>query len=278
MNCVSACRRMDSYLENRLSLYERQRLEMHLSSCHGCSEELHRRSAFEQSLLQALGAAVQHRALSRDSSTRIVEAAQAGVRRAIRARRVGISLRVLASVAALSLVVLGVLVWVGRISIPSELGPITLAPVKQLFRAAQQPIAVSPLKEPARQERGKAIPSSDDEPELLLVGGRSLIEPESLKAGESFTVTVYLYSDLYEPVDEARLDLDISGPSGHYQFPLTAEGPLLPHRLTALRLAADDLASPCQEKYLISPPDIFAVPGNYSVRVTLLLQDAEAQK
>lgn len=278
MNCASACRRMDSYLENGLGLYERSRLEAHLNFCLGCAEELNRRSAFEQSIWEALGAAAQHQALSSATSARIVGAAQAGVKRAILARRVGISVRVLASVAALGLVIVGVLLWIGRISIPSELGPITLVPVKQLFQAAQQPIPVSPLEEPARPQRSETIPSPEGEPGLLLVGGKSLIEPQPLGTGEPFTVTVYLYSDLNEPVDEARLDLDISGPSGHFQFPLTAEGPLPGHRLTVLRLAADDLAGPCQEKYLISPADIFAVPGSYTVRVTLLLQDAEFQK
>ncbi len=278
MKCASACRRMDSYMENRLGLHERQRLEMHLSSCPGCAEELKRRSELEQALWNALGAAVQHRALSSESSARIVGAAQGSMRRAVRMRRVGLSLRVLASAAALCLVIVGTLVWTGRISIPSKLGPITLAPVKQLIQAAQQPVTMSPMDQRSRPERRNSIPSPEDEPMLRLVSGRNLIEPQPLEAGDSFTITIYLYSDLSDPVDEARFDLDISGPSGHYQFPLAMEGPVLAHRLTALRLSAADLAVPCQEKYLIPPTDIFAVPGSYAVQVTLLAQGPEPLK
>ena len=65
---------------------------------------------------------------------------------------------VAAAIAAMALVVVGLLVWVGRISIPSEIGPITLAPVKQLFQAAQQPVNISPMRQPDRKEGGVADP------------------------------------------------------------------------------------------------------------------------
>jgi hypothetical protein len=90
-----------------------------------------------------------------------------------------------------------------------------------------------------------------------------------LVPGEAFTVTVFLQSDLPEPLETARLDLDIDGPTGYYRFALSARGPLAAQGLTALRVTSEALVAPCEEKYQIPPTDIFGASGIYTVRVAL---------
>jgi hypothetical protein len=90
-----------------------------------------------------------------------------------------------------------------------------------------------------------------------------------MQPGSTFTITALLHSELPQPLDAARVDLDISGPSGYYQFPLVIKGPLPAHGVSVLRVTSDALVGLCQEKYLISPAEIFRFPGDYMVRVIL---------
>ena len=76
MNCELAVRLIDDYLEEGLGRPDRQRLERHLASCSSCAQQVRRHSAFEQALVQALSASVQHYSLSPEASQRIVQAAQ----------------------------------------------------------------------------------------------------------------------------------------------------------------------------------------------------------
>lgn len=278
MNCGVVCHRIEDYLENRLGRYERQCFETHLSSCPSCSEELRSRTALDQLLWMALAGSVQHRSLSPETSTRMVREAQDSARRAVWAGRVGLALRLTLSTVTLALVVIGLFVLVGQIPISTEVGPVPLLPVKQLVLSAQRPLTVSPVAEPTLLEPSVAMASVENKPSLSLSPGENLFEPQPLQSGEAFTVTVLLSSDLAEPLDNARFDVDISGPSGSFHFPLIVQGPVPAHGLSVLRVTSEVLEAPCQEKYLIAPTDIFGEPGLYTLRVTLFRQISVARK
>lgn len=278
MNCRVAYHQIEGYLENRLGRYERQCLETHLTSCPTCSEELGSRTALEQLLWMTLAGSVQHRSLSPEASTRMVREVQDNVRRAVWSGRVGLALRLALSTAALALVVIGLFVLVGQIPLPAEVGPMPLLPVKQLVLSAQRPLTVSPVVEPTLLEPGTTVAGVEHQPSLSLSRSERLFEPQPLHTGQAFTVTVLLNSDLVQPLDDARFDLDISGPSGSFHFPLLVQGPLPAHGLSVLRLTSELLEAPCQERYLIAPTDIFRDPGLYSLRVTLYKQVSIARR
>jgi hypothetical protein len=96
-----------------------------------------------------------------------------------------------------------------------------------------------------------------------------LVDPVLLQPSEPFTITLSLENELSAPLGDAQFDLDITGPTGYYRFPLAVEGPLAAGDVTVLEIEPQVLAETCQEKYLISPTDIFRTPGIYVVRVVL---------
>lgn len=269
MNCSAARHLIDEYMENRLGRIERQRLELHLARCPSCSEEVHTQSVLERMVWQALSASVEHRSLSSATSARIVQEAQLGLHRAVWSNRFTVGARMMAIAATAALVLVGLFVLLGQIPIPSELSPITLLPVRQLVLSGRQPDTVVSIQEPTLYELDSVSVSSADPPALSLSRSEHIIEPQRLQPGEAYTVTVYLLSDLPEPLDMAHVDLEMTGPTGYFQFPLTVKGPLPAHGVSVLRVKSDALADLCQEKYLISPTDIFSVPGSYLVRVVL---------
>jgi hypothetical protein len=90
-----------------------------------------------------------------------------------------------------------------------------------------------------------------------------------MEPSEPFTMTVFLQSDLPQPLDAVRLDLEITGPTGFFRFGLAVKGPLPAHGVSIFRVTPETLAKPCEEQYLISPTDVFSLPGTYTLRVTL---------
>jgi hypothetical protein len=269
VTCQAASHLIDDYLENRLGQLERLRLEQHLAHCSSCSERVHTRSALERTVRQALTASVGHRNLSTAASARIVHEVQLGIHHAVWANRFISGARLMATAAAAALVLMGLFVLLVRIPIPSELSPVTLLPVRQLLLAGRQQDTVVPIEEPTQSELHSVSVSSEDSPALTLGRSEHIVEPRLLQPGQPYTITVYLNSDLPQPVDTAHVELDIRGPTGYYQFPLTVKGPLPAHSVSVLRVTSDALADLCQEKYLISPNEIFGVPGNYLLRVVL---------
>jgi hypothetical protein len=238
MNCDLACHLIGDYLENRLSQRECQRLEMHLTYCSGCAEELRQRPAFEHRVGRELATSVQHLHLSSEASTRIVQAAQSSMRRAVWSKRAVLTIQLMASATAIALVVVGLLVMLGRIPAPSEMP-------------------------------GLSHPSTS-RPALSLTRNDIIIEPLDLDSGQPFTATIFLHSALSQPVDAIRFKLDISGPSGDYHFVLAVQGPFPAEGVSVLQVTPELLAAPCWEQYQITPADIVSVPGVYTLRATLL--------
>jgi hypothetical protein len=261
MNCDIACHLIDDYLENRLSQRDRQYLERHLFHCPRCAEELYRRPVFERDVRQALAASVRPLHLSPVVSTRIVEAAQNTFHRALWFRGAGLGLRVTSAGVMVALLLVGLLSLLGHIPVPLRLQPVTLFPASKLLLSDQHPVTLITGNEPAPRNTTSAT--------ISLSQSDLLVEPLDLNTGEPFTMTIFLHSDVPRPLDAVRLDLDISGPSGYYRFALIVKGPLPAHGVSILRITPDLLNASCQEQYLISPTDVFGVPGVYAVRVTL---------
>lgn len=237
MTCDQACLLIDDYLENRLGHYERQRLENHMVFCPACAEELRNRPAFERTMLRQLTASVQHLHLSPSASQRIVRAAQSSSNRAVWSNRGARVVQALAGVAAVALVVVGVMLLAGQIQVPPDL-----------------PQAV----QPQANELGPSLRFTD-----------LFVEPRDMSPGDTFTITVLLRSDLPESLATAHFNLDIDGPEGDYRFALAARGPLPARGVSVLEVTSEQLADPCQEQYQIVPTDIFRAPGVYTVRATL---------
>lgn len=245
MNCELACRLIDEYLEDQLNWVDRSRLETHLASCQACSEELHGRPAFERTVSRALTASVQHLNLSADVSARIVRRAQASRRRVVWSNRATLGARVLASAAAAILVFVGVLLVLGRLSLPAGLAEYL------------------PFLEARTAEQGEALTA------VSLSSNDIYIEPLRLQPSQPFTITIYFHSDLPEAVDTVNFNLDFEGPSGHYTFALAAKGPLPTEGVSMVEVTPELLAAPCERQYQIAPTDIFQVPGVYTLRMTL---------
>ena len=100
MNCDLAGRLLDGFLENGLSQRDRQLMEEHLARCRHCAEELRRRPAFERDVQRALTSSVRPLYLSSDASTRIVEAAEESLHRAIRSHRAILTFRLMTGAVA----------------------------------------------------------------------------------------------------------------------------------------------------------------------------------
>ena len=270
MNCRQACHLIDDYTENRLGRYERHRLETHLESCPSCVEELHRRSAFERNMWQALAASVQHRTVPPDTSARMVHEAQGSLHRAIRSNRIGMAVQLTASAAAVALVLVGILFWLGSVPFPSGVNPVILFPERQSTLAGQRPVSITPVDAPDLSDGQTATLAQFNKQPLAITRGKTLIEPQPLQAGEAFTVTVFLHSESPEPLGTARVDLDVSGPTGYYRFALAVKGPLPASGVSVVQVTPDVLDELCREKYLIAPTEIFTAPGVYTVRVLLV--------
>lgn len=265
MNCEQAGHLLDGYLDNELRRYDRQRLEAHLASCPHCIVELRSRSAFDQAIRQALVTSVQHRTPSAEASMRMIQAAQSTVRQAIWSNHVLLTLRAAASLAAVALVLVGLVFLIQRIPAMMDISPATLQPVKQLAVSGQNSVALAPVSQ-------LPLPDAHDQatqPDLTISSGDLRLEPEDLHPQGLFTLTLFLHSDLAQPVDIAHLVLEVSGPSGFYRFPLTVQGPLPAHGVSIFQITPDHLAEICRKRYSISPTDIFGEPGKYTVRVTL---------
>ncbi len=270
MNCRQACRLIDDYAENQLGRYERQQLETHLESCPSCVQELHRRSAFERTLWQALAASVQTRTVSPATSANMIQEARGSLERSIRNNRIGMAVQLVASAVAVVLVLVGVLFWLDGIPFPSGLKPIVLFPQNQLTLAGQRPITITPVDQPDLTNVPPPAPSELGQPALSMTRGETLVEPQPLQPGEAFTITVFLHTVSPTPLGSARVDLDVDGPTGYYRFALAVKGPLPANGVSVLRVTPDVLEAPCREKYLITPADIFRAPGVYTVRVILV--------
>jgi hypothetical protein len=171
------------------------------------------------------------------------------------------SVRIVSGAVAVFLVTVGLLALLGRIPVQLNLNPVSLLPAKRLLPSEPELGAVLTADQP--------IPRMTT-PTLSLVEASLLIEPRDLHPHEPFTMTVYLQSDMPEPMETVNLDLEISGPTGLYRFELSFNGPLPAEGMSIFRVTPDLLAKPCEERYLRSPTDMFAVPGVYTVRVTLL--------
>ncbi|MFC2031742.1 anti-sigma factor family protein, partial [Chloroflexota bacterium] len=244
MTCHAASHLIDEYLENRLGQLERLRLEQHLAHCSSCSERMHTRSVLERTVRQALAGSVEHRNLSTAASARIVHEVQLGIHHAVWANRFMSGARLMATAAAAALVLIGLFVLLGRIPMPSKSSPVTLLPVRQLFLSGRQQDAVVPIEEPTLSELHSVSLSSEDSPALSLSRSEYIVEPRNLEPGQPYTITVYLNSDLPQPVDTAHVDLDIRGPTGYYQFPLMVKGPLPAHGVSVLQVLCLQCGSP----------------------------------
>jgi hypothetical protein len=260
---------IDDYLDNELSPRERKQLDSHLASCPRCADELRHRSALDHSVRQALGASVQHQYLPAEAGARFVQAAQYRFRRDIWRHRAGSVGQILVGLLAAVLVVVGLSAAVGRLSLPPELNRVILYPVKKLVLSGQRLVSVSPDAESDPGELQPAVPSLTTQPALSLNSSGTFVDPEPLHPGEPFTITLLLHNNLPEPLKSAQFDLEISGPTGYFRFPLSVSGPLPARGISLVRVTTDVLAGPCQDKYMISPTSIFRTPGAYKLRFTL---------
>lgn len=261
MNCDLASHLIDDYLENQLSQRDRHFLEEHLSRCFSCAQELYQRPALERDVRKALTASVVPLHLSPGASRRIIQASQDSLLRATRLNGFLLAARATAGALAAFLLVIGLLFLLGRVLGLTQFEALTQLPAIRL------PLSeLFPANLPARDQAASADTSAFLE---SWTDGELLVEPLNLHAGEPFTMTVFLNSDMPQPLEDVHLNLDIGGPSGYYHFVLAVKGPLPAHGLSVLRVTPDLLSAPCQEQYLISPADIFKLPGSYAVRVTL---------
>jgi hypothetical protein len=261
MTCERAGHLLDDYLEGSLSHRDRHFLEGHLERCERCAEELRRRPAFDRGLRRALATSVQPLVLSTHTSSKIIDAAKDSLRRAQRSERVTRAIHLVSTAVAVSLLVIGILFLMGEIPVPDHLKPVALFPVNRLAFAEAQPDALAIGDGSALRV---TVASQHSLPQASL-----LIEPRDLRPAQPFTMTVLLHSDLVQPVDRLRLDLDVSGPTGYYSFGLSVRGPLPAHGVSILRLTPELLADACEDRYLMAPTEVFRSPGTYTVRLTL---------
>lgn len=237
MSCNWACQMMDDYLENRLGQYDRQRLEAHLALCRVCARELRSRPAFEHTVGRTLAESVQGLHLPSEACDRIVQLAQAGLKQAIWFRRVLLALQVVTGVVLAAIALAALLILTGRGRLPGVSLPVLL---------------------PATSSTSLSLAPND-----------LFIEPWHLKPGDTFTVTLLLRNNASQPLDTARIDLEVVGPTGDYRFVLAVRGPLPAHGVSILQVTPELLALPCRAQYQKSPAEILSVPGVYTFRATL---------
>jgi hypothetical protein len=261
MNCDLAGCLLDEYLENGLSQRDCQQLEKHLARCPHCAAELRRRPAFERDLRRALATSVRPLSLSAELSRRIIESAEQSLHRAVWSRRVALTFRLMSGALAAMLVLVAIFALLGHIPVASHFKPIALLPANKLPLSSFRTDTLVAIDQPAPR---LAATSTGWLPRASL-----LVEPRDMRPRVPFTMTVLLQSDLPQPLETVRLDLEISGPTGFYHFGLAVKGPLPAHGVSIFRVTPDLLAEPCEEQYLIAPTDVFSLPGVYTLRVTL---------
>lgn len=261
MNCDQAGQWIDDYLADHLSQREQAQFEAHLRGCARCARELRTRPAFERSLRRALAISVQPLSLSAAASSRLVDAAGESLQKAKRAERAARLLRTVMAAAALLLLSVGILFLSGDLTVPSQLKPVALFPASRLpFADLSSPTL--PADEGPVLADGEAIPESMPQVSVLF-------EPRRMRPLDPYTITVFLESDMSRSLESARLDLDVSGPTGYYRFDLAIEGPLPARGVSILRVTPDVLAETCEEQYLMAPTDLFNSAGVYHLRLTL---------
>jgi hypothetical protein len=237
VTCDRASHLIDDFLEDLLGQRERGQLEQHLSACPRCAGELRDRLTFERKLQQTLTASVHHLQLAPDASQGLVQAVEAGL----------VTTRWPWGAMQIPRVVVGTLIAV-------------LLVIGSIFLLDSFP---------ARMSVQQVLRSTARQPALSVDQSNISFEPASMAPGDRFTVTVPIESDLLQSVDAIRCDLDISGPTGHYQFSLFMQGPLPARGLSILQVTPELLAVPSQDQYQLSPSEIFGQPGAYALRVTL---------
>jgi hypothetical protein len=261
MTCERAGQLLDEYLEGSLSQRDRSFVEGHLERCQRCAEKVRRRPSFDRGLRRALATSVQPLTLTAEASSRIIDAAEDSLRQAQRSERVRRTVRLVSAAVAVSLLAIGVLFLLGEIPVPDHLRRVTLSPANRLAFAREQPdtlVATDGLGSRVTAASQHSLPQAS-----------LRIEPRDLRPAQPFTMTVLLHSDLVQPIDRLRLDLDVRGPTGYYSFGLSVQGPLPAHGVSILRLTPEQLADTCQDRYLMAPTDVFGSPGVYEVRLTL---------
>ena len=261
MNCELADRLIDGFMQDELNQRDRSRMEEHLAGCPRCASELRKYPALEREVRRALAASVRPMYLSADVSSRILQVSEESLIRAGRAHRTMLTMRVASGALAALLVAVALLALLGQIPVPSDLKPVSLFPAKRLVSPEPE---LDVFLDPDRPRPSMAAAT------LSEIDANLLIEPRDLHPREPFTMTVYVQSALPEPLETVGLDLDISGPTGFYRFELSFNGPLPAEGMSIFRLTPDLLAQTCEERYLMSPIDMFATPGTYTIRVTLL--------
>lgn len=278
MNCSLVDTLIDDYTDGELSPREQGRLEAHLASCPRCMDELRRRTALDHAVRQAIGAAVQHRYLAPAAGDRFHRAARDQLRRGIwlqRARSIG---QLVGGLAMALLVLAGLVVMLDRLSLPAGLNPVTLLPAKHLIPSGRQMVEVSPEGPWDPEGLQPPVPGAGTRPGLTLSAGGSFVEPEPIVPGEAFTLTLLIHNNLPKTLRSAEFDLEISGPAGYFQFPLSVAGPLPASGISLVRISAASLAETCQAKYMLPPSAIFRLPGTYKVRITLFGPGAEPRQ
>jgi hypothetical protein len=261
MNCDLAVALIDDYIEQRLSQRDCLLLEKHLARCARCTDQVRRRPAFERDVRRALAASVRPLYLSPEATTRIVEAASKSLNRATRQRRTFTTFRLLGGAVAAVLVLVGFLSLVGGLPVASRLQPVALLPASNLILSqtgTDTLLAADHLVPRLTATSRRSLPKAS-----------LLVEPWRMGPEESFTMTVLLRSDLPQPLEKVRLDLDITGPTGFYTFGLEVKGPLPAHGVSVFRVTPDLLVEPAQEQYLMAPSDVFRLPGIYTLRLTV---------
>jgi hypothetical protein len=278
MNCDRARCLLDDYAQSHHGHYERQRLEAHLASCPRCSDELRNRLALDGAVWQALAGAVQHQTLSSQASARIVSTVQGTLRQAIWSHRVFRFLQAVATVAATALVLIGLFFLLQNPPTPTVPGPTTLLPSIKLALSKLTTVSLAPASVPALPDLPAIVVSPQSQPAMVLEENDLWFEPQAMHPGEWFTITLVMHNNLPQLTDDTPLDLEISGPSGRYSFPLVVQGPLPVPGVTVVQLTPAELAEPCEQRYLITPTELFETPGIYSLRLTLFSSVSSPQE
>jgi hypothetical protein len=237
MNCDLACHLIDDYLDNRLGSRDRQRLEKHISACSQCADEMRDRLAFERSMQQSLAASVQSLQLTPDASRGIVRAVESNLRQPTWSQHAVRLTQVTAGAVAIALLLLGLSFLLRRVSTPGQ------------------------VRETMQSPAGQTA--------LVVSHGDIHVEPQEMRPGDLFTITVPIRSEQSQPLENIRCDLDIKGPTGDYRFVLVAQGPLPAPGLSILRVTPELLAAPAQKQYKMSPRDMVSAPGIYTFRITI---------
>jgi hypothetical protein len=239
MNCDLACGLMDEYLDDRLSHRDRERIEEHLNRCLRCRQELESRLAFDDLVRHRLTAAVSSLQLPRESTHRIIQAAQRSTQRALWSKRLVAGGQVALGVAAVILLMVGLIYSLGRVPTPLQGSQVEVAGPKET-RVQRQQDAV-------------------------------WIEPPRLYAGEPFTVTLRLRNETSQPLDGGLVVFSLkraeaTGPE--YRFAIPLGEVLQPDERWEVELTPQNLRPVCLREYQIEPAELLAEPGVYSFRVT----------